>query len=522
MNGTLPIKNGSILSKKSGGNTMKKKWKQQVAAVMTAVICSLNPLMSTEIWAENSANLQAEIAGGTTEYVEQGQTVLCLDKGSITIDEQSVSGFDKNGRAVYQVNEKGYCITVSEKGADTSGKKIEISNVSNVSLADIHGGSLWSRNVGKLTIVGEVVLEASITGSVLPILQGEGENAVFDICGEKITSLREIKISNLQLKASEVMAGALKLENSKIYADRISSVEGIVFKNIGANNGNQMPGFIECIGSGIYASECFETYYGRIENSIIETAELSMELREMEASAFQGTDLRPKMEMNHCNIKADEIRISGVIDADFFNSEINTENIYVQTERIKIIQRMESGYGEDKTTEKQVLNYFGGDVKIKFNHCTVTVDAEGPVVEPDEVNGGFVVSDGLDVFGGIYDHAKNEYTDKALCEITIENGSVFLLKRPVSLCDFATMNIDNSTFVVEVHYAGEDSLAIPAIEGYNSDGQTHTQINLADNVMIADGKDIAWVNDGYGWCLDSVPAKGSDDVTNVIKIVPRN
>lgn len=41
-------------------------------------------------------------------------------------------------------------------------------------------------------------------------------------------------------------------------------------------------------------------------------------------------------------------------------------------------------------------------------------------------------------------------------------------------------------------------------------------------MITADSKDIVWINDVYDWCLDSVPAKGSDDVTNVIKIVPRN
>lgn len=41
-------------------------------------------------------------------------------------------------------------------------------------------------------------------------------------------------------------------------------------------------------------------------------------------------------------------------------------------------------------------------------------------------------------------------------------------------------------------------------------------------MITADSKDIVWINDVYDWCLDSVLVKGSDVVSNVIKIISRN
>lgn len=530
---------------------MKKKWKQKVAVVMTAVLCSLNPLACTEIRAEINTNEKTEISVSAstasnaakenlmavsqekteedikaetraeTGYTEQGQTILCLDKGSIKISEKSVYGYDKDGKGVYKVNEKGYYITVSEKGADTSGKEIDISKVSNVSLADIHGGTLRCHDVEKLTINGEVVLDAPFSLDDVLLLQGEGENAVFDTGKCKISSLVGIQISDLQVKASEVEVSALKLENSTIYADIVSSRSGMVLMDIGTYN--NIPGVIECIGSSIYASKCFKTYHGRIENSTIETPEFSMDVREIEASAFQGMNIEPKLEVNQSNIKADEIRIWGIADVDFMDSEIKTEEIYTQTGRVNIIKHVLSGYGEDKTTERKIVDFIDDDVKLKFNHCKVTTESEKPTAVWDEKHEGCYISNGLTATGGTYDEEKKEYSSKALCEITIENGSEFVFKRPISLNDFVNLNIDGSTLYVEAHWEGEDDFRLSAISGNCSDEQKHVQVKLADNVMVADGKDILWTVDGDGrWYLDSVFSKSNPKPTDEIKIILKN
>ena len=490
---------------------MKRKWK--MAIVMAVTLCSFYPLGYTRTWA-------AEVRTEAAEYTDQGQTILYLDKGSVELSANKVSGYNKDGRRITEVNDNGYYITATEKEADTSGKTIKISGLNNVCLGDIHIKNLDISDVDILCVSGNVTLDNvpySFSYNV-PLLQGIGENAVFDIGKEKIDSyLTEVKISNLQINAGEILAAALKLENSKIYADKVSSVEGIVFMNIG-----KMPGALECVGSSIFARESLEINRGQIINSTIETPEFSMDLSgNLEVSAYQNMDLnQQRVEIRNSQIKADVIGVLGITDVDVIDSEVICDRIHARTKRVNIIKKTLEGFGEDKESKQVDVGYIDDDIKIRFNNSKVTVDDPDAAIIPDEDNGGFSYWPGIDATGGTYDYETKEYISKAVCEITIENNSNVLMKQDFSMNDFVVLNIDNSTLDIQVFFPNNiDNIFIDGIYGYCSDGQKHIIINLADNVMIADGKAIEWDSCENEWDLRSVMFNG--ETTNIIKIIPR-
>lgn len=433
--------------------------------------------------------------GADIEYTEDGQTIFYLDKGPIRIehviwdeDARIVQGYNKDGDLITEANEKGYYITTSEKGIDTSKQKILIHDGSDIWLDNINGCSLDYWNTGKegtLSIIGEVSLDSTLGFSKI---QGIGDDAILHFNGEMLGHLAyEKKISNLTIYAEEIYNVSI-LDNCKIYTDKILTQNFVA------------------INSNITAKEHIHAGFGEIKNSEINTPTFSLvpgwggELKNIDDwwKSYLFT-------CDNSSISCESFAL-GCWNGKFFNSTIKSNDLLLTSGQIPVLISGQPSNG--------VYNYIEHDMNVEFSNCKIDINNEP--INPEEV------IYGLKINGGRYNDSTNEYDSTTPCTLTLKNNSEVSIEGALTLMDFATVNIDNTTVTIDAITSGKN---YAAVEGFNGNFQkgTYPQINLSDNVMITDNKQLTWFSGDYyyynEWYLIAI-APGDKIPATELKIIP--
>lgn len=428
------------------------------------------------------------------EYTEDGQTIFYLDKGSIRIEPNikeerpsKVQGYDKDGNLITEANEKGYYITVSEKDIDTSKQKIEIHDGSNIWLDNVNGGSLNYWDIGKegtLSIIGEVSLDGTI--SSFSKIQGIGDDAILH-CQTLGNLIFEGKVSNLIIH-SEKIYNVNIFENCKVYTDEI------LIQNLVAINSN------------ITAKKHINAGFGKIQNSEINTPAFQVEPGY--GGKLKNADDWWRSYLFTCensNISCESFSLVSW-DGKFFNSAIKANGLHLNSNEIPV---WVSGNGPN-----EVYNYIEHDMNVEFDNCNINIHNE-PINPEESIRGLYVI-------GGEYNYSTKDYDFTTPCTLTLKNNSEVSIEGALTLMDFATVNIDNSTVTIDAITSGKN---YAAVKGFNGNFQKgiYPQINLSDNVMITDNKQLTWFSGDYyyynEWYLIAI-APGDKIPATELKIIP--